>query len=75
MARKTTRTRTTRSRQEAPARTARKESVQVTQTVAVTEADTSTGMTGTVIFTTVLLVAAILFVDAMLGTYGKGFFF
>ena len=75
MARKTTRTRTTRSRQETPARTGRRESVQVTQTVAVAEAEPATGMTGTVIFTTFLLVVAILCVDKLLGTYGSGVFF
>jgi hypothetical protein len=73
--RQTTRTRTTRSRQEAPARTPRRETVQVSQTVAVTEAETSDGMTGTVILTTVLLVVAILCVDALLGSYGSGVFF
>ena len=74
--RQTTRTRTTRSRQETPARSStRRETVQVAQTVAVSEADKTDGMTGTVVLTTVLLLIAILCVDKLLGSYGAGVFF
>ncbi len=80
MARRTTtatRSRSTRSRQEAPAKPARRTSTttSVAKTEVVAEEAPSSGMAGVAILTSVLLLAAILCVDAMLGRYGSGVFF
>lgn len=73
--RSSTRNRATRSRAESPApsRGRRREAAQVE--VVEGESAGDGGATGMAILTTLLLVAAILCVDALLGRYGEGVFF
>lgn len=74
--RQSSRPRSTRSRQEAPAKSARRASAPVVPVAVVAEADNgSSAMTGMAVLTTVLLLAAFLCVDAMLGGYGEGLLF
>jgi len=71
MARRSSRSRSTRSVKDRSASSSRG----VPAAAEVEDDGSSGGETGIVILTTALLVAALLCVDAMLGRYGAGFFF
>lgn len=75
MARRSTRSRSTRSRQERPAKPPKPARAARAVEAEVVEETRGGGETGMVILTTVLLVAAILFLDALRGSYGEGVFF